>query len=306
MNSSTEQMTTIGIVGLGLIGGSLGLDLRSHSFNVLGISHRQETCEKAKQIGAVDEYIVLSENSEVDEVKTKLLQGVEIVFICTPIDKITPTLKRLIPYLLPKTIVTDVGSVKTSIVEECSQLWKNFVGGHPMAGTARQGIEAAQNDLFVGAAYVLTPTETTPPIATRRVEEIAQSLGSIIYTCMPEEHDRAVAWISHLPVVVSAALIDACTSETDLKVLKLAKQLASSGFRDTSRVGAGNPELGLMMAQYNQENLLRSLFSYRARLDRLIDTIERENWDNLESILELTQRSRPEFLSSSHCSIIDN
>jgi arogenate dehydrogenase (NADP+) len=287
MNSSTEQMTTVGIVGLGLIGGSLGLDLRSRGFQVYGVSSQERTCRLAVERGIADEA----------GLSLELLALADMIFICTPIDAIAPTLQQLIPYLSPETIVTDVGSVKTPIVQACSQLWNYFIGGHPMAGTAQQGIEAAQNDLFVGAAYVLTPTKTTPPVARERVEEIARSLGSNIYICSPESHDRAVAWISHLPVMVSAALIDACTSETDPEVLKLAKQLASSGFRDTSRVGGGNPELGMMMAHYNRMALLRSLSQYRQSLDKLIELIEQENWSELEEILNSTQQARPEFLS---------
>jgi arogenate dehydrogenase (NADP+) len=97
--------------------------------------------------------------------------------------------------------------------------------------------------------------------------------------------------------MISASLIDVCTKETDQKVLELAKQLASSGFRDTSRVGGGNPDLGLMMAEYNQENLLRSLSQYRHSLDRLIELIEQKNWDSIKQVLLSTQASRPEFLS---------
>jgi arogenate dehydrogenase (NADP+) len=175
-----------------------------------------------------------------------------------------------------------------------------FLGGHPMAGTEKSGIEAAKKDLFKGASYVFTPTDKTAKTLenVKKLRDIAENnLGSIIYECSPTEHDRAVAWISHLPVMISASLIDACTKETDQKVLELAKQLASSGFRDTSRVGGGNPELGLMMAEYNQENLLRSLSQYRHSLDRLIELIEQKNWDRIKQVLLSTQASRPEFLS---------
>jgi arogenate dehydrogenase (NADP+) len=280
-------MTAVGIVGLGLIGGSLGLDLRSRGFQVYGVSRQERTCRIAVERGIADEA----------GLSLELLALADIIFICTPINAIAPTLKQLIPYLSPETIVTDVGSVKTPIVQKCSQLWDYFVGSHPMAGTAEQGVQAAQKELFVNAPYVITPTEMTPAIAMQKIEEIATLLGAKIYTCSPEQHDRAVAWISHLPVMVSAALIDACTSETDAKVLKLAQQLASSGFRDTSRVGGGNPELGVMMAQYNRENLLRSLTQYRNSLERLIQYIDREALDELNNVLESTGRSRPNFLS---------
>ncbi|MHC5829501.1 MAG: prephenate dehydrogenase/arogenate dehydrogenase family protein, partial [Nostoc sp.] len=125
----------------------------------------------------------------------------------------------------------------------------NFIGGHPMAGRTDSGIEAAQRHLFVNKPYVLTPITTTPTSAITIVEEIVRSLGANIYHCQPEQHDRAVSWISHLPVMVSSSLIAACLSETETDVLELAQKLASSGFRDTSRVGGGNPELGVMMAR---------------------------------------------------------
>ena len=144
--------------------------------------------------------------------------------------------------------------------------------------------------------YVLTPDTTTPTSVISVVEEIVRSLGANIYHCQPEQHDRAVSWISHLPVMVSAALIAACMGETDPDVLQLAQNLASSGFRDTSRVGGGNPELGLMMAQYNRQALLGSLQQYRHNLDELINLIEQENWTVLEAKLQLTQQARPDFV----------
>jgi arogenate dehydrogenase (NADP+) len=277
----------IGIVGLGLIGGSLGLDLRAFGHQVLGVSRHSETCQRAIERGVVDEA----------SINMTLLAAADVVFICTPLAAIAPTVQQLIPHLSPDSIITDVGSVKTAVVEEVAPLWHNFVGGHPMAGTADSGIEAAVSGLFTGNPYVLTPVETTPPTAVKIVEEIVRSLTSRVYFCRPEDHDRAVAWISHLPVMVSASLIDACISEADPAVLELAQQLASSGFRDTSRVGGGNPELGVMMARYNQESLLRSLMSYRHSLDQLIAQIEQEDWQSLEERLKQTQLERPKFLS---------
>lgn len=277
----------IGIVGLGLIGGSLGIDLRACGLEVIGISRHQETCKIALERGIVDEA----------SVHLSQLSTTEIIFICTPIAAIFPTVQKIIPYLSFETIIADVGSVKKPIVEECSPLWKNFLGGHPMAGTADQGIDAAQKDLFKGASYVLTPTENTPLECVKKVAEIVQLLKSNVYICSPDVHDRAVAWISHLPVMVSASLIQACMNETNLEILQLAQQLASSGFRDTSRVGGGNPELGVMMARYNRQELLRSLFQYRQNLDQLIEQIEQENWDNLSKILSDSQKVRTRFLS---------
>lgn len=278
----------IGIVGLGLIGGSLGLDLRAIGHQILGVSRRSSTCQEALARGIVDDA----------GVNLSMLAAADVVFICTPLGAIIPTVEELIPHLSANAIVTDVGSVKTPIVKAAAAIWPNFVGGHPMAGTAESGLDAALSNLFAGNPYVLTPVETTPANAVKIVEEIVRSLACKFYICRPEDHDKAVAWISHLPVIVSAGLIDACMSETDPNVLELAQQLASSGFRDTSRVGGGNPELGVMMARYNKGELLRSLQQYRHRVDELIDCIKREDWYALEEKLKHTQHSRPEFLES--------
>ena len=165
-----------------------------------------------------------------------------------------------------------------------------------MAGTAESGIEAALHGLFAGNPYVLTPIETTPPDAIVLVESVLRPLQVRLYQCQPEAHDRAVAWISHLPVITSASLIAACLSESDPTVVKLAQSLASSGFRDTSRVGGGNPELGLMMARYNRAEVLRSLLAYRTQIDRMIHEIDLENWATLEETLQETQAARPKFV----------
>jgi arogenate dehydrogenase (NADP+) len=135
----------IGIVGLGLIGGSLGLDLRTLGHYVLGVSRKAETCERAIARGAVDEASLYS----------SLLKDVDLVFVCTPLAVMPATVKELIPHLSKETVLTDVGSVKGWVVDAIAPLWPNFVGGHPMAGTAESGIEAAQRDLFMNAAYVL-------------------------------------------------------------------------------------------------------------------------------------------------------
>lgn len=276
----------IGIVGLGLIGGSLGLALRLRGHEVLGVARRSTTAARAIELGAAD-------RADCDPA---ILATADLVILCTPIGAIEPTVRQLIPHLRSDTVLTDVGSVKQSIVRAIEPLWPNFVGAHPMAGTADSGIDAALPDLFVGRPFAITPTDRTPPRAIDLVVALAQDLRSVLYRCTPEQHDRAVAWISHLPVVVSAGLIAACGAEPDPETLALAESLASSGFRDTSRVGGGNPELGVMMAQFNQPELLRSLQRYRAQLDQMIGTIEQGDWTALGQLYEQTQRQRSAFV----------
>jgi arogenate dehydrogenase (NADP+) len=279
-------MTKIGIVGLGLIGGSLAIDLKQAGYEVLGVSRRTETCDLA-----IARQIVDAASPEF-----ALLSAADLVILCPPLAAMEPTAQALIPHLRPETVLTDVGSVKASVVSAIAPLWRNFVGGHPMAGTADSGLEAAFAGLFIDRPYVLTPIATTPPESVTKVEEIVKAVRSQLYHCRPEDHDQAVAWISHLPVMVSAGLIQACSTEPNTAVLKLAQQLASSGFRDTSRVGGGNPELGVMMARFNRRQVLRSLSVYRDQIDQLIQLIEAEDWQTLETMLQQTQQMRSAFV----------
>lgn len=276
----------IGVVGLGLIGGSLAIDLRRQGHTLLGVSRRVETCEQAIARQIVDQA----------SPDLSLLAAADVIFLCTPLDALLSTVEQLLPHLSEQTILTDVGSVKQPVVEAIAPRWRNFVGGHPMAGTAESGLDAALADLFVGRPYVLTPVEETPPEAVDVVAGLVRSLQSTLHQCDPATHDHAVAWISHLPVLVSASLISACQQEPDQSTLDLAQKLASSGFRDTSRVGGGNPELGLMMAKHNRAALLYSLQIYRRQLDEAIATLEHQDWSALSDWLRQTQQNRPHFL----------
>jgi arogenate dehydrogenase (NADP+) len=285
----------IGIVGLGLIGGCLGLDFRALNHRVFGLARRSLTCQQAQHCQIVD----------VASTDIAILEHCEVVFVCTPIATILPTVAALAKVLTPGTVITDVGSVKAAIVAEATQLWPHFVGGHPMSGKSEAGLDAAEPGLFQQRPYVITPV--TPSVAMpsvqtniaalKLIEQLAEELGSQLYRCSPEAHDRAVAWISHLPVMVSASLIESVLQEPADEVLKLAQQLASSGFRDTSRVGGGNPELGLMMAQYNQKEVLRSLKHYQANLTATIAQIEAQDWEGLAQKLQTTGRARSQFVS---------
>ena len=279
-------MLTIAIVGLGLIGGSLGLDFMAQGHRVLGIARRQVTCDQAIERG-----VVHAASPDFSLIKTA-----DVVFVCTPIGVVVDTLAALVPHLKETAVVTDVASVKGEIVARATALWPHFVGGHPMAGKAQAGLEVAEAGLFVDRPYVLTPIDSTKAEAVNRVRELVQGLRSRLYECLPQEHDQAVAWISHLPVMVSSSLIQACQGEPNAGILSLAKSLASSGFRDTSRVGGGDPQLGVMMAQYNRDFLLQSLGAYQTELQEVMDLIHRNDWEGLRQFLSATQASRQEFV----------
>ena len=276
----------IGIVGLGLIGGCLGLDFKALGHSVYGVARRSETCAQALSRQMVD-----AASSDF-----ATLRPCEVVIICTPIATLVPVVADLARVLAPGTIVTDVGSVKAAVVDQATQHWPQFVGGHPMSGKSEAGLAAAEAGIFRDRPYVITPLPQTDPTAIKTVEQLAQQLGSQLYHCSPEAHDRAVAWISHLPVMVSASLISAALQEPDPAVLTLAQQLASSGFRDTSRVGGGNPELGLMMAQYNRDAVLRSLRQYQQAVATTLTQIEAQDWTALSQQLQAAQQARPYFV----------
>jgi arogenate dehydrogenase (NADP+) len=276
----------IGIVGLGLIGASLAGDFRSIGHQIYGVSRQQSTCDFAMANGLVDRA-----STDISTLAT-----CKIIIICTPIDKIVLTVSLLAPHLSPETIVTDAGSVKESIVAPATQIWPNFVGGHPMAGKAESGIGAAELGMFRDKPYVVTPIAKTNPIAVDQIKSLVKSLDCRLFEASPADHDRAVAWISHLPVMISSSLIHGCLENCPPDLLKLAKGLASSGFQDTSRVGGGNPELGCMMAQYNRTALLNTLRAYQQDLNETIELIESNNWPKLLTKIERTQVARPDFL----------
>lgn len=164
-----------------------------------------------------------------------------------------------------------------------------------MAGKSLQGIQAAEADLFRGRPYVLTPIAETQPQALDAVKELIAAVGAEAVLTDPARHDRAVAWISHLPVMVSASLIAAVSQEGDPAILELARTLASSGFRDTSRVGGGIPQLGLEMARHNRQALLTALSSYQAQLRQIEQLIAGERWDELLWVLQRAQQEWQQF-----------
>lgn len=283
-----ETTMKIGVVGLGLIGGCLCLDFKALGHKIYGIARRSQTCTQAVNRGVVD----------YASTDIATLAPCDVVIICTPIATIVPMVAALAKVLTPKTVVTDVGSVKAAIVTEATLHWPAFVGGHPMSGKSEAGLAAAEAGIFRQRPYVITPVEQTEPGAVKTLETLAEQLEARLYHCTPAEHDRAVAWISHLPVMVSANLILAAMNEPDAEVLKLSQQLASSGFRDTSRVGGGNSELGLMMAQYNRDEVLRSLKRYQAAIGNTIEQLEAEDWEAIARTLQTTKEGRLTFSSS--------
>ena len=281
-----RETKRVGIVGLGLIGGSLGLDLQANGWDVQGFVHRSVTAERAKERGLVSDV----------STDPACLDGCDLVILALPIPLLLHPEPSLLEALPAEAVITDVGSVKQPVLEAWRGRHPRFVASHPMAGTALAGVEAGIKGLFRGRPWIATPEPKTDPSALAMVQSLALSLGSHWLTAAAAQHDQAVALISHMPVLVSAALLRAVGDERDPEIRRLALVLASSGFADTTRVGGGNPDLGVAMASTNREALLRSLAAYRWSLEQLEDAVLQENWPQLQIELKRTQALRPGFL----------
>lgn len=272
----------MGIVGLGLIGGSLGLDLRAAGAEVRALVHRQASADRARERGLADR---ISTDPDV-------LDGCGLVVLAVPLDRLLVPDPVVLAALPAGAVLTDVGSVKEPVLRIWSPLvGPRFVASHPMAGTAHSGVEAGERGLFAGRPWVVTPDSSTDPAALDAVRELVGVVGARWLSCDAAEHDRAVALISHLPVLAGAALLQTAAAGGEL-----ARALASSGFADTTRVGGGNPELGTLMARGNRQALLAALAGHRAALDGLEARVRQEDWTGLRQDLEACQRLRPEFL----------
>ena len=269
----------IGVVGLGLIGGSLALDLRAQGLRVQALVHREATAQRARQRGLADQV----------STDPAVLADCALVVLALPLDRLLEPSSELLGALPAGAVITDVGSVKGPVLDRWGP-WPRFVASHPMAGTAQAGVEAGLAGLFAGRPWVATPTDATDPEALAVVRGLAEAVDARWIECLAADHDQAVALISHLPVLLGAALIEAAGQEP------LARALASSGFADTSRVGAGNPELGSLMARYNREALLVALARYRTSLAALEQLVQGGDWPGLEQRLVQAQAHRPEFL----------
>ncbi len=276
----------VAIVGVGLIGGSLGMALRNRRLaqSVVGIGRNPAALEKALHLGAID------------EATTDLEAGVrdaDLVVLATPIGQIISVMPILSRLLTPSAIVTDVGSTKGEIAREGDRwLPGAFVAGHPMAGSERSGVEAARPDLFMEATWAITPTLDTSPDALERVRQFAQSVGARTIVLDPRAHDRAVAVTSHLPHVLAYALTTLASTEGETNPHLL--DLAAGSFASATRVAASSPELWREIALSNRPALLDTIRAYRALLAETEVALAREDADALLALFQKGHAARRE------------
>jgi prephenate dehydrogenase len=235
---------TVAILGPGLIGGSLALALAER-----GLAKRLMIYARSPR--ALDEIRLAQVDAELTGNPSEAVRAADVVILCVPIEAMAGLVHEFRDALKPKALVTDVGSVKGSVVRDIEPLLENralWIGSHPMAGSERGGFAAARPDLFEGATVILTPTKQTAHDAERLAGKFWTALGANLTILSPEKHDQMVAAVSHIPHLIASALVNHAVNFGDL-------DLAAGGFRDTTRVASGSPELWAEILLANHETV---------------------------------------------------
>lgn len=279
----------IAIVGLGLIGGSLGLALKKMNWRnarITGYVRRQETGQMALDMGAIDEF-------ELSLGKT--IGDADIVIISTPVLIIREVLIQIAPYLHSDCVVTDTASTKFQVMRWAQELLPsqvNFIGGHPMAGKEVFGIQSADADLFHNSVYCLMQGSQATSAAKHVMTDIIENIGATPLFIDAQEHDRMVAGISHLPFLLSAALILATTSNGSWPQMS---QLAATGYRDLTRLASGNPEINSHICLSNRDAILYWVDEYSKELNKLRNLISKGDKE-IQSVLAMAYEARKKWL----------
>jgi prephenate dehydrogenase len=257
------QFKKITIIGVGLLGGSIGLAAKRRRLarEIAGFVRRPASLKDCEKTGAVD------------YATTDLLAAVssaDLVILCTPLSQMRSRVLEMLPALKRGAIVTDVGSVKAGVVRELESLIQksgaHFVGSHPMAGAEKNGVCAARENLFKNAVCVVTPTEKSNAAAVRKVETFWKSLGARPLRLTPEKHDALVSRSSHLPHVAAAVLANLVLNPASPPVQA---KLCATGFRDTTRIASGSPEMWRDIIQANRKNLRVALDDFVRELQKV-------------------------------------
>ena len=285
----TVHFKQVTIVGVGLIGGSLGMILKRHGLadRVVGVGRSADNLALAVQCGAIDSY-------ECDS--TAAMPGADLVILATPVDSYVAHLTEWKRVLKPGTIVSDVGSVKGALVERVESLVPDgvhFVGAHPVAGKEASGVSAGSPDLFSGALCLLTPTSNTDPGALAVVRQVWEAAGAVVQLVDPFVHDWILGAVSHLPHVAAFALINALTDlQTQTTGDKNLLDYAGRGLRDTTRIAASSPEMWRDICLENRENLLRMIEAFIQHLQHFKVLIDEQDRPGLERAITKARDAR--------------
>ncbi len=273
----------VAILGLGLIGASLGLALKRDPAapRVVGFDIRSESLRSAARSGAIDRsYGTLPE----------VCHGSDIVVLAAPVRAILELIPEIGPHLDQGTLVTDMGGTKSEIVrvaESALPAGVGFVGGHPLTGRLTVGVDQASAALYPGARYCLTPSGNTPDWAIERAVELVERVGSQPLFLDPDEHDALLAAASHLPYFASAALFGAVAAQDSWPDVA---GLAAGGFRSMTSLVDADPAMWADVASSNRENIVRQLDALTARLQRLRDAIQADDGSLVQELSSARER----------------
>jgi len=279
----------IAIIGVGLLGGSLGLAARRRklAFQIAGFVRRRAGLKDCELAGAVD------------FATTDLPAAVwnaDLVILCTPLAQMLSRVREMLPALKRGAIVTDVGSVKASVVHELESLIQksgaHFVGSHPMAGAEKTGVAAARADLFEQTVCIVTPTRKTNRAALKKVKQFWHDIGSRVLELKPEIHDVLVSRSSHLPHVVAATLASHVLNPVNPKQQAA---LCANGFRDTTRIASGSPEMWRDIALANRKNLATSLNAFIADLQKIQRLVKKGDARAITKFFETAKQRRDDW-----------
>ncbi|HPO91330.1 MAG TPA: prephenate dehydrogenase/arogenate dehydrogenase family protein [Victivallales bacterium] len=281
-----NRIQNIGIIGLGLLGTSLGLSLHG-KYKRIGWARRKESLDYAMKINSCDEVYV--------DVKDVLLNS-DIVVLCLPVKTIIKFSKENLHHFAEGIIVTDIGSVKRKIVGELEELFLSkgikFVGSHPMAGSEQSGAEAAREDIYQNAIVFLTPTERTDNLSLQIVSAMWEATGAKTINISSEKHDEVVAMASHLPHISAAVLAKTILSADEQKIISLA---CAGGFRDSTRVAISSPEMWNEIIEFNYDNILLSLTKLENEICEIRNAIENKDFDKIKVFLEIASDLRKKW-----------
>lgn len=282
---------SIGFIGLGLIGGSIAKSIRRifPDYNIIGFDNDEATLRAAKDDGTLTEYT--------HDIKT--IGGCNYIFLCAPVHYNIEYLKELKPFLSDNTILTDVGSVKLDIYEAVKEmgLSEYFVGGHPMVGSERSGYDAASDRLIENAYYFITPAEDVQPGKTDEFSTFIGDLGAIPITYSPVEHDRITSYISHVPHIIAASLVNLVSAADSPD--NIFKSLAAGGFKDITRIASSNPVVWEHILLANPDNIVNGLQEYIELINKMIYYIKGSDGQGINRFFASARKYRDSIPNNS-------
>jgi prephenate dehydrogenase len=278
-----NSLKNIAIIGLGLIGGSLAKVLKGKKYHITGITRSRETIKSALREKVIDKgFTVLTPNA---------LNGVDLIILAVPLSLIKQYIKKIAAIVKRKTVLTDVGSTKSEICKFANAVLPHnilFIGGHPMAGTENAGFKSSAKNLFKDAAWVLTPYGKRKSKALNELKSLIKKTGAVPIITSSEKHDLAVALISHIPLLISSSICSVVKDQKYKELKTLSLMLASSGFRDVTRIAGGNPELSKDLIISNLNNIKKLMPLYNSALNKLLISSRSRSQNLIKSLKEIS------------------